>query len=120
MRRAAVQFAAAHNVEDPPINALRLALAEAVNNTVVHAYAGGGQVGSVTVAVDVEFGDREVCIRVTDHGRGMGPRVDSPGLGLGLPLMSTLADTVNVRAPAASCGTEVAMSFKLGADDALG
>jgi serine/threonine-protein kinase RsbW/stage II sporulation protein AB (anti-sigma F factor) len=53
--------------------------------------------------------DGELVVVVADHGEGMRPRPDSPGLGLGLPIIATLVtrlDIVNT-----STGTEVHMSF---------
>lgn len=35
---------------------------------------------------------------VEDEGSGMAPRLDSPGLGLGLPLIATVTDRLDVRA----------------------
>src|SRR3712207_7311397 len=50
---------------------------------------------------------------VSDIGRGVVPRPDSPGLGLGLPLMSTLALSVAIGDGENNRGTEVRMSFAL-------
>ena len=33
---------------------------------------------------------------VRDEGRGIGARTDSPGLGLGLPLIASLAESVQL------------------------
>jgi len=86
-----------------------LAVSEVVTNCVVHAYRGrpGG-------TVDLEArrtGDR-LLLSVTDDGTGMAPRVDSPGLGLGLPLVGRVAQRVDIRAQAGG-GTVVSMSFEL-------
>ena len=43
----------------------------------------------------------------------MQPRTDSPGAGLGLPLIANLAETFSVTAPAGG-GTELSMTFPLG------
>ena len=53
-----------------------------------------------------------LCIYVRDHGSGMRRREDSPGLGLGLPLINQTAWDMDVRAPRAG-GTEVLMRFEL-------
>ena len=45
-----------------------------------------------------------------DEGTGLAPRVDSPGLGLGLGLIAQVADSADVRAPETG-GTEVVMRF---------
>jgi hypothetical protein len=36
--------------------------------------------------------NRELVVIITDEGSGMVPRTDSPGLGLGLPLITQLAE----------------------------
>jgi anti-sigma regulatory factor (Ser/Thr protein kinase) len=86
-----------------------LAVSEVVTNCVVHAYRGqpGGK-------VDLEArrnGDR-LLLSVADDGAGMAPRHDSPGLGLGLPLVGRVARQVDISAQA-SGGTIVKMSFDL-------
>jgi anti-sigma regulatory factor (Ser/Thr protein kinase) len=83
-----------------------LALTEACANVVVHAYPGGG--GCMEVQAQQRPGDLQLVVR--DHGAGMRPRVDSPGLGLGLPLMMSLADDVCIR-PVPGGGTEVGLGF---------
>ena len=47
---------------------------------------------------------------VTDNGRGMQPRADSPGLGLGLPTIASLTTAMDMHA-APGGGTVVAMTF---------
>jgi serine/threonine-protein kinase RsbW len=46
---------------------------------------------------------------IADTGRGLAPRSDSPGLGLGLPLMAHLADTIDVVSQVP--GTEIHLTF---------
>lgn len=112
VRRAAVDFARRNGVPDPPLADLRLAVSEAVTNAVVHAFAGTEEKGTITVTVDVEPG-QSVEVVVQDDGHGMARRDDSPGLGLGLPLIQRLADHVEVRRPRAGIGTELWMRFAL-------
>jgi serine/threonine-protein kinase RsbW len=57
-----------------------------------------------------------VC--VTDDGSGMAPRDDSPGIGLGLPLIRHLADQFEHRRPPGNVGTELWMHFRLAASGA--
>ena len=49
---------------------------------------------------------------VSDDGMGMAPRLDSPGLGVGLPFIADTADTLDI-ASSARGGTELRMSFQL-------
>lgn len=91
---------------------LELAVSEAVTNVVLHAYRtpGASDAIHVTAWVDGRFLD----VRVRDSGVGMSPRVDSPGLGLGLSLMAHESDRCEIRS-AADGGTEVFLRFELGA-----
>jgi serine/threonine-protein kinase RsbW/stage II sporulation protein AB (anti-sigma F factor) len=49
---------------------------------------------------------------VSDEGRGILPRPDSPGLGLGLPLIATLASSLELGTNDRE-ETEVRMVFEL-------
>ena len=88
---------------------VKLAVSEACANVVVHAYAGGG--GGL-LDLDVTAGKQTLAVVVRDHGRGMAPRADSPGLGVGLPLIASLAETLEL-SNGADGGTEVRMTFAL-------
>jgi serine/threonine-protein kinase RsbW len=108
-RRAVKDFLRAHGADPGALSDVLLAVSEVVTNCVVHAYRGqsGGK-------VDLEArrtGDRLV-LSVADDGSGMAPRHDSPGLGLGLPLVGRVADRVDISAQAGG-GTLVSMSFHL-------
>ena len=107
-RHAVTEYAVAHSVPEPPLEDLRLAVSEAVTNAVVHAFRHGNP-GTITIDVAIE--DGTATVSVTDDGVGIGPRPDSPGLGMGLPLMSTLADAIEVGKAAAGNGTAVRMRF---------
>ena len=56
--------------------------------------------------------DERMMLVVRDEGRGMVPRTDSPGLGLGLPLMAQVAQKLVIES-APQQGTEVTMDFQL-------
>ena len=86
-----------------------LAVSEVVTNCVVHGYR-DAPAGDVELEAQRE-GDRLV-LSVSDDGRGMAPRIDSPGLGLGLPLVSQVAERVDISVPAGG-GTLVSMRFSL-------
>ncbi len=112
LRSAVVSFAAEHGVREPPIGDLKLAVSEAMTNVVVHAYDRRER-GSVDVSVSVDVAGREVTVVVADEGLGMNPRPDSPGMGLGLPLIGNLASRLQISTPPSGCGTEVRMCFEL-------
>ena len=93
---------------DPEVlDDLRLAVSEACANVVVHAYA---EEEPGLLIVSVITGERDIDVVVRDHGHGMAPRADSPGLGVGLPLITSLARTLELSA-ATGGGTEVRMLF---------
>ena len=54
----------------------------------------------------------EVRRTVSDDGCGMVPRLDSPGLGVGLPFIAHTADTLDIEHND-SGGTELRMSFRI-------
>jgi serine/threonine-protein kinase RsbW/stage II sporulation protein AB (anti-sigma F factor) len=111
VRRAAVEFARAEGVPDLRLEDLRLAISEAVSNAVLHAFRMQDLPGTVTVTVDVTP-DQFVEAVVRDDGMGMSPRGDSPGLGLGLGLIASVADAVEHRLPADGVGFELSMRFR--------
>lgn len=100
-------FAEAHGVRAEEVIDLMLAVTEAVTNAVIHAFI-GREPGRVRVQVTT--GADELTVVVTDDGRGMQPRADSPGLGLGLPTIGRLASLVDLREPPGG-GTELSMTF---------
>ena len=96
---------------------IKLAVTEACTNVVVHAYPDrdDGPLG-----VQATLDERTLTIVVTDEGRGVLPRADSPGLGLGLPLIATLAESLEL-GTGDHHQTEVRMTFDLdGAADPRG
>jgi anti-sigma regulatory factor (Ser/Thr protein kinase) len=103
----------AADVSDQVLADIKLAVTEACTNVVVHAYPNGE--GPLGVRAGVE--DEIVTIVVVDRGRGITPRPDSPGLGLGLPLIATLADSLELGTGEAG-ETEVRMTFRL-SDEAV-
>lgn len=93
------------------VDDLRLAVSEACANVVVHAYVGDGGLMDIEVAARAA----ELHVTVRDHGTGMAPRTDSPGLGVGLPLIASLTTSMELVTPAGG-GTEVRMRFPLPAE----
>jgi|SRR5581483_11052564 len=105
IRHAVRDFAAVHEVQD--VDAVALAVTEAVTNAVVHAYR-CEDAGDVRVVACAEPARLVVVVR--DYGCGMGPRHDSPGLGIGLPTIGHLAGDFTIEAPEGE-GTRLRMHF---------
>ena len=90
-------------------DAIGVVVSEAVTNAVIHAYRDRDRPGDVHVSASL---DRDgVQISVADDGLGLRPRADSPGVGLGMPLIADLADhlEISLRDP----GTRIAAHFAL-------
>jgi serine/threonine-protein kinase RsbW len=104
LRREVCAFAARCGVRDEP--AVALAVSEAATNAIVHAFPGRDD---GEIAVEVYCEDDHLCVIVADTGGGMKPRPDSPGLGLGLPLIAQLTDRFEV--DSGEDGTRVLLRF---------
>jgi serine/threonine-protein kinase RsbW len=107
-RRSVSEFAAAAGADRHQVDAVRLAVSEALTNAVLHAYT--GEPGNVHVTAAVVPG--ELWVLIADEGRGLEPRADRPGLGLGLALIAQVTDELAI-VPRAGGGTEVRMRFDL-------
>jgi serine/threonine-protein kinase RsbW len=90
---------------------VRLAVSEALTNVVQHAYL-GIDAGSMTVEAWVDDDDALV-VWVVDDGHGLRPRIDSPGLGLGLGLMALMSDDFRIATRDGGSGTAVSLRFSL-------
>jgi anti-sigma regulatory factor (Ser/Thr protein kinase) len=97
------------DVDSRTLSDIKLAITEACTNVVVHAY--NGNEGPMEVAASIEPGDT-LTVVVRDNGRGIAPRADTPGLGLGLPLIATLSESVELSRNQDD-QTEVRMTFRL-------
>ena len=113
-RHAVVRHLNEIATSDPPLSDVGLAVSEAVTNVVHHAYV-GRKPGPVRVRV--EIGSHEIELLIEDHGSGMVPRPDTPGLGLGLPLIATISERLVV-SDRSGGGTRVCMSFGRDPEDA--
>jgi serine/threonine-protein kinase RsbW len=107
-RRAVSEFAAAAGATDRALGSVAVCISEAITNAVVHAYRHDDRPGRVEVEAELD-GDW-LWVRVRDQGRGLEPRLDSPGLGLGLPLIAQLAASSEIVSPEQG-GTEIIMRF---------
>jgi anti-sigma regulatory factor (Ser/Thr protein kinase) len=110
LRRAIGEFARRHGAAEEVVMAVQLATSEAMANAVIHAFEDRDEPGTLSVAATCE-GD-EIAVVVCDDGVGMRPRPDSPGLGIGLPLMTRTAQSLKF-SERPDGGTAVAMRFAL-------
>ena len=95
-------------VDDDVIADIALAVTEACTNVVIHAYPDT----EGPMEVRAVLGEEELSIVVRDEGRGVVPRADSPGLGLGLPLIATLTESLEL-GTGDDAATEVRMTFRI-------
>lgn len=109
VRHALGALGEAYAVSQQKLSDVRLAVTEACANVVVHAYP-DGQTGPMEVLASME--DDRLTVLVRDWGGGIGPRPDSPGLGLGLSLIAALAEQVQLGRDNQE-HTEVLMTFAL-------
>jgi serine/threonine-protein kinase RsbW len=109
VRHAFGGFAEALSVDEQTLADIKLAVTEACTNVVIHAYD-DGQDGNLEV--DASIDDSRLTVVIRDNGRGIVPRPDSPGLGLGLPLIATLAESLELGKDHGD-NTEVRMTFRL-------
>jgi anti-sigma regulatory factor (Ser/Thr protein kinase) len=105
-RRALVDALRRRGTPQPVLDDVALAVSEACTNVVLHAY--DGEPGRYTLSCEVD--PEAIHVRVADDGHGLAPRPDSTGLGLGLPLMASLAASMALSASEGG-GTTVAMAF---------
>ncbi|HEY2769599.1 MAG TPA: ATP-binding protein [Solirubrobacteraceae bacterium] len=107
-REALVRLASAAGATAEQLESIRLATSEVLTNVVLHAYRGRPGRIQVTAAAVAE----ELLILISDDGRGLHARNDSPGLGLGLVLVSQVADDFSIGSRSEG-GTEVQIRFCL-------
>jgi anti-sigma regulatory factor (Ser/Thr protein kinase) len=108
MRRDVAEYAEGAGLDDDGVADVRLAVSEAATNAVVHGYRESTD-GELKVLAYVA--DDELVVVVSDSGLGLAPRPDSPGLGLGMPLMASV--TSRFRVVSRTTGTEIHMAFAL-------
>ncbi len=109
VRHAFGGFAEVLSVDEQTLADIKLAVTEACTNVVIHAYE-RDDLGDLEV--DATIDDQLLTVIIRDNGRGIVPRPDSPGLGLGLPLIATLAETLELGKDGDE-HTEVRMTFRL-------
>jgi serine/threonine-protein kinase RsbW len=69
---------------------VKTAVSEAVGNAVLHAYPDGDEAHRIWVRA--QFDRDNLLVSIEDDGTGMRPRVDSPGLGVGISLIESVTD----------------------------
>jgi serine/threonine-protein kinase RsbW len=108
VRAALSGLAEAGEFDEELATDLKTAVSEACNNVVLHAYEGGPGPMYITA----HTGPERIDVVVTDHGTGI-KRLSgaTDHMGLGLALISALADQAEFRSPNEG-GTEVRMRFR--------
>lgn len=107
-RRALTHFAAQTGASGEQVDAVRLAASEALTNVVKHAYPGLS--GSIHITAVVACG--ELVVEIADDGCGIRPHYPRGGLGLGLTVIASLCDELQiVKRP--SGGVQLWLWFKL-------
>ena len=109
VRHAFGGFAEVLTVDEQTLADIKLAVTEACTNVVIHAY---DSEAPGALEVEASFDDERLTVVIRDRGRGIVPRPDSPGLGLGLPLIATLAESLELGTDDDD-HTEVRMTFRL-------
>jgi serine/threonine-protein kinase RsbW len=109
-RNAVTGFAREAGASPERLEAVQLAASEAITNAVMHAYDAGEE---GTVQISVSYVENELWLLIADTGKGLRPRSNSPGLGLGLALIAQLADEFQILSRGSDGGTELRLRFKL-------
>jgi serine/threonine-protein kinase RsbW len=105
LRHAVDEVARLFDLPPSVADAARLAASEAASNAVVHAYRERG--GNLHLRARLQDGELQLVI--ADEGGGLAPRPDSPGLGLGLPIMAQLSERFEI--VSGPDGTEIHLAF---------
>jgi serine/threonine-protein kinase RsbW len=109
-RQVIREFALPAEPTEHALGSIAVCVSEAMTNVVVHAYRDMPSPGQIDMEAELD-GD-SLTVRVSDQGHGLEPRLDSSGLGLGLPLISQFSTASEV-ASSEDGGTEVVMRFDL-------
>jgi serine/threonine-protein kinase RsbW len=106
LRRAVTDVAERCGMSAAGVGDARLAASEAATNAVLHAYR--ERPGQLHLRATVDSCG-ELKLVIADDGDGLLPRTDSPGLGLGLPIMSAVSGRFEV--VSGPEGTEIHLAF---------
>jgi anti-sigma regulatory factor (Ser/Thr protein kinase) len=105
VRQEMTAIAAGCGMDADGVADVRLAVTEAATNAVMHAYA--ETEGELSVSAVAR--DGELAIVIGDAGAGFVDRRDSPGLGVGLSIIATVAGRLRIVSHPG--GTEIHMAF---------
>jgi serine/threonine-protein kinase RsbW len=105
LRRAVAEIAQRCGLPDWQVNAARLAASEAASNAVIHAY----RERAGELRLEAHVADGELRLVIADEGAGLAPRSDSPGLGLGLPIIAHMSERFEIISGPE--GTEIHLAF---------
>ena len=111
-RAVVAKVAEREGVPETVRSALALALTEACTNVVLHAYVDADDAPGYLEVRACRVG-AVLTVEVADDGRGMVPRVESPGLGLGLSLIAQMADVFEIRTERKRRRTDLANAVRL-------
>jgi len=112
LRHMVLGFADDGGASDRQREDIALAVTEALSNAVLHAYVGDDSPG--LMAVNAQLRGERLEVVVCDEGVGMTPRADSPGMGLGLPLIQRVTEQVELEMLDSVPGVRVRMTFQIG------
>jgi anti-sigma regulatory factor (Ser/Thr protein kinase) len=96
-------------LENGVLTNMKVAVTEACANVVVHAYDDQGD-----LELEIVPRDQELTVVVRDEGKGFQPRVsmsEDASWRLGMPLIASLTDALEVGRGPCGRGTEVRMKF---------
>lgn len=105
IRREVLAVARSCDLDPDAVAEVALAVSEAATNAIVHGYR--GRPGTISVSAHANAG--ELTVTVEDEGSGIAPRTDSPGPGLGLPIIASVTQRLEVANEGG--GTQVRMVF---------
>jgi serine/threonine-protein kinase RsbW len=110
-RAAVTSFASRQGASDAVCSALAIAVTEACANVVTHAYV--DEVAPRHLEVRTCMAEAVLVVDVANEGRGMVPRIDSPGLGRGLARIAQVADVLEILDQRERPGVVIRMHFNL-------
>lgn len=105
-RHALAMFAHATGATTDQVEAVRLAVSEALTNAVLH----GSGAPAAAVHVSAARTGPELWVSISDDGRGLETAGGSPGLGMGLALIAYVTDYFAM-SKRSQGGTELRMRF---------